>query len=104
MSYPPCNGIGIVVVGNAVTPQRYKQDVARLLAQNPGAAYLRTDVSCKSLRQRSDEGNPIYAVYYIAGPEPRQVCALKNRIHKAGNTSAYGKWLYSADWSGSIEC
>lgn len=103
MSRPACDGTGIVIVGNAITPNRYRQDVAQLLADNPGASYLRTDMSCRSLKQ-SDNGNPIYAVYYVAGPTRSQVCNLKARIRGAGNDVAYGKWLDSEEWSDGIQC
>jgi hypothetical protein len=85
MSHPACDGTGIVVLGNAITPGRYQADVARLLAANPGASYLRTDKSCPSLRQATEEGNPIYAVYRVA----EEVC---NAVRAAGG-GAYGKLL-----------
>jgi hypothetical protein len=89
MSHPACDGTGIVVLGNAVTPGRYQADVARLLAANPGASYLRTDQSCPSLRPATEEGNPIYAVYRVAGRTQREVCSA---VRAAGG-GAYGKWL-----------
>ena len=104
MSRPACNGTGIVIVGNATTPRLYREDVARLLADNPGSNYLRTDMSCRSLKQKSDDGDPIYAVYYIAGRSRSQVCGLKAQIRSAGNDVAYGKWLDSEARSEGIEC
>ncbi|MEI8083449.1 MAG: serine/threonine protein kinase, partial [Actinomycetes bacterium] len=104
MSRPACDGTGIVIVGNSTNPARYREQVAQLLADNPGSSYLRTDMSCRSLKQKSDDGYPIYAVYYIAGPDRSQVCTLKARIRSAGNDVAYGKWLYSEAWSEGIEC
>jgi serine/threonine-protein kinase len=89
MSHPACDGTGIVVVGSAVTPGRYDADVRRTLAANPGASNLRTDESCPSLRQATEAGNPIYAVYRVAGRTPQQVCAA---VRAAGG-DAYGKWL-----------
>ncbi|BBY29267.1 serine/threonine-protein kinase [Mycolicibacterium sediminis] len=89
MSSPYCNGQGIVVLGNVTTPGMYESGVQRLLDLNPGASYLRTDQSCPSLRQASDEGNPIYAVYRTAGSSTAQVCSA---VRAAGG-DAYGKWL-----------
>ncbi|OBH91278.1 hypothetical protein [Mycobacterium sp. E2733] len=89
MSYPTCNGRGIVVLGNVTTPGRYAAGVKNLLNANPGASYLRTDQACPSLRQESEEGNPIYAVFKFAGTTRREVCTA---VYAAGS-GAYGKWL-----------
>ena len=89
MSRPPCDGTGIVVLGNAVTPGQYAADVQRLLDAFPGSSYLRTDQSCPSLRQASDAGNPIYAVYRVAGRTYDEICAA---VHAAGD-GAYGRML-----------
>lgn len=86
---PTCDGLGIVVVYSATKPGNYANEVGRALAAHPGAKYLRTDQSCPSLRQRSDEGNPIYAVYKSAGYAQTDVCAA---VHRE-NDDAYGKWL-----------
>ncbi|HEY4796640.1 MAG TPA: hypothetical protein VII18_21555 [Mycobacterium sp.] len=88
-SHPACDASGIVVLGSAVTPGRYDADVQRLLADNPGSSYLRTDESCPSLRQTTGAGNPIYAVYRVAGRTPQEVCSA---VGVAGG-NAYGKWL-----------
>jgi hypothetical protein len=89
MSHPACDGTGIVVLGSAITPGRYQADVRRFLATFPGSSYLRTDESCSSLRQATEEGNPIYAVYRVAGRTPQEVCSAV----KAAGGNAYGKWL-----------
>ncbi|HEY5852922.1 MAG TPA: serine/threonine-protein kinase [Aldersonia sp.] len=89
MTIPECDGTGIVVLGNAVEPGDYAAEISALLAQHPGASYLRTDQACPSLRQRSDAGNPIYAVYRVAGYTRADVCAA---VAAAGGGS-YGKWL-----------
>ena len=67
MSYPNCNGQGIVVLGNVTTPGMYAAGVQRLLDAHHGAYYLRTDQTCPSLRQATAEGNPIYAVLELGG-------------------------------------
>jgi hypothetical protein len=89
ITQPACDGMGIVVLQNAVTPGRYDSEIQRGLNRFPDASYLRTDHSCPSLRQTSDEGTPIYAVYRPAGRTQAEVCAAVNR---AGG-DAYGKWL-----------
>jgi serine/threonine-protein kinase len=89
MSHPPCDGSGIVVLANAVTPGQYDAAIQQYLNMFPGASYLRTDESCPSLRQRDDAGNPIYAVYRPAGRTQSEVCAA---VRAAGG-EAYGKWL-----------
>jgi serine/threonine-protein kinase len=72
-----------------LAPGKYAAGVQNLLDAHPGASYLRTDQSCPSLRQTSDEGNPIYAVFEPAGTTQREVC---DAVHAAGG-DAYGKWL-----------
>jgi hypothetical protein len=89
ITQPECNGTGIVVLGSAVTPGRYDAEIQRFLDAHPGASYLRTDRACPSLRQATDAGNPIYAVYRPAGTTLDEVCAA---VRAAGG-DAYGKWL-----------
>lgn len=89
MTAPRCNGQAIVILGSVTTPGEYEQGVQRLLDANPGAGYLRTDMSCPSLRQATDAGNPIYAVYAPGGATQGEVCS---RVRAVGGI-AYGKWL-----------
>lgn len=89
MTRPACDGTGIVVLASLINPGQYARDVARALDAHPGAAYLRTDQSCPSLRQAMPDGAAIYAVYRVAGPTRSDVCAA---VHAAGG-DAYGKWL-----------
>ena len=97
MSSPACNGQAIVVLGSVTTPGQYAEGVQRLLNAHPGASYLRTDQSCPSLRQATEEGNPIYAVYRPGGTT---LCA---EVRAAGD-GAYGKLLdYTTD-PGYILC
>jgi serine/threonine protein kinase, bacterial len=101
ISRPPCNGLGIVVLGNITTPGLYPQGVQDLLNRHPGASYLRTDQSCPSLRQSDDEGDPIYTVYRPAGFSQSEVCAA---VRSEGG-DAYGKWLdYTTPPSYIIPC
>jgi serine/threonine protein kinase, bacterial len=89
ISYPACDGEGIVVLGKAMVPGQYVSDVQHLLDVFPGASYLRTDRACPSLLQSTEAGNPIYLVYRDAGRNRAEVCAA---VHAAGD-GAYGKWL-----------
>ncbi len=101
ITHPACDGTGIAVVGNAITPGRYAADVQQLLTEFPGSSYLLTKESCSSLRQASDAGNPIYAVYRVAGRTQEEVCTS---VRAAGG-NAYGKWLdNTTDPSDVIPC
>jgi hypothetical protein len=100
ISRPACDGTGIVVLASFYMPGRYESDVATMLGHNPGSQYLRTDQSCPSLRQSKD-GNPIYAVYRLAGRTQGEVCAAV----RAAGSGAYGKWLdYTTDPDYVIPC
>lgn len=101
MSYPACNGQGIVILGSVTTPGLYAAGVQRLLDAHPGAFYLRTDRTCPSLRPTTEAGNPIYAVFKLAGTTRAQVCAAV----RAEGGGAYGKWLdTSSDPEHMIAC
>jgi serine/threonine-protein kinase len=89
MSYPTCNGQGIVILGSITTPGLYAAGVQRLLDAHPGAFYLRTDQTCPSLRPATEEGNPIYAVFELGGTTRSEVCAAV----RAEGGNAYGKLL-----------
>lgn len=89
MRNPPCDGRGIVILTSVTTPGRYAEGVAAALNKFPGSSYLRTDLTCPSLRARSDEGNLIYAVYFPGGYTPAQLCAAV----EAAGSGAYGKVL-----------
>lgn len=88
MTYPACDGMGIVVLYSAVTPGSYTSEVQGALNKYPGSRYLRTDHACPSLRQ-SLNGNPIYAVYREAGYSEDALCSAVN----AAGGDAYGRWL-----------
>ncbi len=101
ITVPACDGVGIVMLGAAVTPGEYAEDVARFLEKHPGASYLRTDTACPSLRQATDQGDPIYAVYREAGHSEADICAA---VAAAGG-DAYGTWLdRSPDPSQVVNC
>ena len=72
-------------------------DISTYLRQYPGSQYLRTDVSCGSLRDRDDYGNVIYAVHRVAGRSRSDICSLRAELSalaaQLGNDAPYGKWL-----------
>lgn len=64
MQRPECDvGLYVVFIGASVNPGRYPEEITRILEANPTSHYLRTDVTCSSLRYASDDGHPIYAVF-----------------------------------------
>lgn len=81
--------MGIVIVYSATNPNSYRLAVQQALSSHPGSSYLRTDMSCPSLRQSSDDGTPIYAVFYPAGYSKSSVCSM---VGQSG-PGAYGRWL-----------
>ena len=89
ISRPACDGTGIVLLLASVTPGAYAAEIQAGLDANPGSSYLRTDQACSSLSQATADGNPIYAVYRVAGADQGEVCAA---VRAAGG-GAYGKWL-----------
>ena len=89
ISYPSCDGLGIAIVYSATNPDKYRLAVQQALNSNPGSSYLRTDLSCPSLRQSSDDGTAIYAVFYPAGYSKSSVCSTVGQL----GPGAYGRWL-----------
>ena len=81
----------LVFVGSAVDAATYADDVAAQLAAHPGSAYLLTEGSCSSLRQRLPDGRSIYAVYL--GPFPTQAAACAERNGVDAGAGAYVKAL-----------
>lgn len=101
LARPSCDGQGIVVLYSAVTPGAYAQEIESALAQYPGASYLRTDMACPSLRQRDENGNAIYAVFYSSGYSKQELCA---DVRSAG-PPAYGRWLdMTSDPTALVTC
>lgn len=83
ISTPACDGSWVVVLGSAVNPGTYEEQIAALLDAHPGASYLLTERGCSSLRQRLN-GNPIYAAY--SGPYPSQYEACRARADVGGDS------------------
>ncbi|MCV2491332.1 serine/threonine protein kinase [Geodermatophilus sp. YIM 151500] len=77
ISDPACDGGWVLVVGSAVTPGTYEEEVAALLEAHPGADYLLTEGGCASLRQSLD-GERIYAVYRGPFPDRSAACAARD--------------------------
>ncbi len=77
---PACDGRFIVVVGSAVEPDLYGDDVAALLDTHPGASYLLAEDSCPSLRARTAEGDSIYAVYLGPFGRREEACATRRAV------------------------
>ena len=101
MTRPACDGTGIVLLFASVTPGAYAAEIQQALNEFPGSSYLRTDQSCPSLHQATDSGDPIYAVYRVAGHDQAEVCSA---VAAAGG-SAYGKWLdNTSDPDSDIAC
>jgi hypothetical protein len=86
---PPCDGSYALIVGSVTTPIGYQDAVVRLLEATPGARWFTTEGTCASLRDRSDEGTLIHAVYL--GPFRTAEEALASC--GAGPSDAYAKRL-----------
>ncbi|MDX2381778.1 MAG: Hsp70 family protein [Acidimicrobiia bacterium] len=89
MTRPDCDGQNITIVASLVAPSVYRAEVSAKLAEFPGSAYLRTAVTCPSLRAQFTNGSDIYVVYF--GPFARSSQACEARIRGAGD--AYVKNL-----------
>lgn len=79
MTRPACDGQWAVFVSSAVTPGKYADEVTRALRRFPGSEYLRTDVTCSSLRPDLN-GNPIYTVYYGPYQTKAEACAKRQEV------------------------
>lgn len=78
ITQPGCEGSFIAVVGSAVHPPTYREEVQGMLDAHPGSEYLHTSDTCPSLRPRTDAGNEIYAVYYGPFPAREQACQIQD--------------------------
>ncbi len=77
---PACDGRFIVLVGSAVNPERYRRDVAALLAKAPGTSYVLTAHSCGSFQDRTASGDFIYAVYLGPFDTADKACAARTKV------------------------
>jgi hypothetical protein len=80
ISRPACDGQWIVLIGAATTPGRYPEGISGLLESYPGSQYLVTEGSCSSLRQRTADGNLIYAVFLGPFPGEADACAMRAQV------------------------
>ncbi|GAA2820743.1 serine/threonine-protein kinase [Saccharopolyspora taberi] len=84
ISKPACDGGYIVMVGSAVTPGSYTQQVQQHLEKHPGTSYQHSpSTGCESLRTHLN-GAEIYSVYY--GPYGGKAEACAKRASVAGDS------------------
>lgn len=90
ISYPECDGTGMVILGVSWDPSSDASNIQQLLNANPGSQYVRTDLTCDNFRSPSNEnsdGKFIYAVIRLVPGDKSTVCAAMGE-YKA----------ISADW------
>ncbi|QDO88334.1 hypothetical protein FNH13_08255 [Ornithinimicrobium ciconiae] len=100
ISYPDCDGAGVVVIDSFVGSDVADQVQASLDA-HPGSAYLRTDLSCDNFNRPSASTGAanIYATYHWVGYDTDSVCEV------AESVGGYGYWLRDGVESGNtIDC
>lgn len=90
ISYPACDRSGVVVLDTVPATDNPAEAVRDSLAAHPGAAYLRTDLSCDGLDQpaagRAD-GAELYVTYLSVGFDQEAVCAELDR------NGTHAQWL-----------
>jgi thiol-disulfide isomerase/thioredoxin len=64
MARPDCDGSYVTFIGASVNPDQYAEEIAAYLTDYPDADYLRSDVTCASLRPATESGDAIYAVFF----------------------------------------
>ncbi|MFQ4148592.1 hypothetical protein AAGW05_07840, partial [Arthrobacter sp. LAPM80] len=103
ISYPVCDGNGVVILGVSWDPSTDASSIQRLLIANPGSEYIRTDLACDNFRSPSTEnsdGNFIYAVIRLVQGDKAKVCAAMGQ-YKASS----GDWLENdVDPTARITC
>lgn len=101
MLQPLCDGTYVVFIGASVNPDEYATEISDYLARYPASNYLRTDVTCSSLRPQTESGDAIYAAYF--GP----FLAFEHACNAAddGPSGSYVKRLdNTTDPSEILEC
>lgn len=88
MQRPPCDGSFITILASAIGDQATGPGIAAVLDTYPGANYLRTDQSCRSLSQDAD-GDPIYVVFFGPFAFASDACAAR----ADGPADAYAREL-----------
>lgn len=93
ITYPACNGDGVVIIASFMSGADVDDAVARSLREHPSAEYLRTDLSCDNFNRPSIERSDsryIYATYYLVGPvSTSELCSAIEAV------GTYGYWLAS---------
>lgn len=77
ISYPSCDGRGVVVHSSHYDPPTDARAVQAMLDATPGSFYTRTDLSCDNFNRPSREitdGNYIYAVLTYGGDTEAELC------------------------------
>jgi hypothetical protein len=80
MTPPACDGTWIIILNSAIDPATYAEDVTAALGIDPEAKYVLTEGQCASLRQATDDGNQIYAVWIGPYPDQQAACDVRNGI------------------------
>ena len=89
MIRPACDGSFITHIAASTEPTTAAGAIRNNLLRYPGSSYLRTDQTCPSLRAATDEGNPIYVVFF--GPFSTRAAACVERAQ--GPADSYVKIL-----------
>lgn len=77
ISFPECDGTGVVILSNNFGVEASKIDIQSMLDLDPSIAYIRTDLSCDSFNRPSSDrsgGDYIYASYVQVGKNISDLC------------------------------
>ena len=77
MTRPDCDDQNITVLFSAIDPASYAEQVAAKLAEFEGSSYLRTAITCPSLRAQFVDGSDIYVVYFGPFESEAEACGAK---------------------------
>jgi serine/threonine-protein kinase len=101
LNNPPCDGEYIVIVGSAVNPQEYPDDVQSYLDEHPGSKYLHAPTTgCTSLRHQLN-GADIYSVYLGPFPDRTTACAKRTTV---GNDSFVRRLDNTSSPNNAVTC
>lgn len=102
ISYPACDGAGVVIIDSFVGGADLADRVQDSLDAHPGAEYLRTDLSCDNFNRPAADTTSkqnIYATYYWLGYDYDTVC------DGVADVGTYGYWLADdVDPGNTIAC
>jgi len=77
MTRPECDDQNITVLFSAIDPLSYAEQIEAKLAEFEGSSYLRTAITCPSLRAQFVDGSDIYVVYFGPFESEDEACAAK---------------------------